>query len=145
MATRSSVLKADNFAKAKEIAAWKEEVAAHWDSFQVESFTADAQYMTDGPVVGTQSTFNLVIDRRELQGDLGVEIVVTKEDPEKHRPIIVLKKEFELKKEEGSKLFYELKVTPTEAGSQKVGFRVFPKNADLPHRMDFAYIRWIQL
>ena len=145
LATRSSVLKADNFAKAKEIAAWKEEVAAHWDSFQVESFTADAQYMTDGPVVGTQSTFNLVIDRRELQGDLGVEIVVTKEDPEKHRPIIVLKKEFELKKEEGSKLFYELKVTPTEAGSQKVGFRVFPKNADLPHRMDFAYIRWIQL
>ena len=56
-----------------------------------------------------------------------------------------IKKEFELKKEEGSKLFYELKVTPTEAGSQKVGFRVFPKNADLPHRMDFAYIRWIQL
>ena len=145
LATRSAILKADNFAKAKEIASWKEEVASHWDSFEIDSFTADAAYMTNGPMVGSQITFKLVIDRHELQGMLGAEIVVTKEDPEKHRQMIIIKQEFELKKEEGSKMFFELKITPTEAGSQKVGFRVFPKNPDLPHRMDFAYIRWIQL
>ena len=145
LATRSAVLTENNFAKAKSIAAWKEEVASHWDSFQVESFTADDNFVANGPVVGTEAKFNLVIDRHELQGMLGVEMVVTKEDMEKHIPVIVLKEEFKLMKEEGSKLFFELKVTPTEAGTQRIGFRVFPKNAELPHRMDFAYIRWIQL
>ena len=145
LATRSAVLTENNFAKAKSIAAWKEEVASHWDSFQVESFTADDNFVANGPVVGTEAKFNLVIDRHELQGMLGVEMVVTKEDMEKHILVIVLKEEFKLMKEEGSKLFFELKVTPTEAGTQRIGFRVFPKNAELPHRMDFAYIRWIQL
>lgn len=145
LATRSAVLTENNFAKAKSIAAWKEEVVSHWDSFQVESFTADDNFVANGPVVGTEAKFNLVIDRHELQGMLGVEMVVTKEDMEKHIPVIVLKEEFKLMKEEGSKLFFELKVTPTEAGTQRIGFRVFPKNAELPHRMDFAYIRWIQL
>ena len=145
LATRSAMLTENKFAKAKSIAAWKEEVASHWDSFQVESFIADDNFVANGPVVGTEAKFNLVIDRHELQGMLGVEMVVTKEDMEKHIPVIIFKEEFKLMKEEGSKLFFELKVTPTEAGTQRVGFRVFPKNAELPHRMDFAYIRWIQL
>ena len=144
LATRYSVLADNNFAKAKEIAAWKEEVAQHWDSFQVESFTCDESFVS-GPVVGQETTFKLVIDRHELKGLLGCEMVLTKEDPEKHQMVVILTQEFELKKEEGSKLFLELKQAPTETGNYKVGFRVFPKNEDLPHRMDFAYVRWIQL
>ena len=42
-------------------------------------------------------------------------------------------------------LFFELKTTPSEAGVHKMGFRVYPVNKELPHRMDFAYVRWIQL
>lgn len=144
LATRYSVLADNNFAKAKEIAAWKEEVAQHWDSFQVESFTCDESFVS-GPVVGQETTFKLVIDRHELKGLLGCEMVLTKEDPEKHQMVVCMTQEFELKKEEGSKLFLELKQAPTETGNYKVGFRVFPKNEDLPHRMDFAYVRWIQL
>ncbi|MDR2968835.1 MAG: alpha-glucan family phosphorylase, partial [Tannerellaceae bacterium] len=41
LATRSALLKENSFAKAKEIAAWKEEVATNWDSFEVESFDCD--------------------------------------------------------------------------------------------------------
>lgn len=144
LATRYSVLADNNFAKAKEIAAWKEEVAQHWDSFQVESFTCDESFVS-GPVVGQETTFKLVIDRHELKGLLGCEMVLTKEDPEKHQMVVCMTQELELKKEEGSKLFLELKQAPTETGNYKVGFRVFPKNEDLPHRMDFAYVRWIQL
>ena len=144
LATRYSVLADNNFAKAKEIAAWKEEVAQHWDSFQVKSFTCDESFVS-GPVVGQETTFKLVIDRHELKGLLGCEMVLTKEDPEKHQMVVCMTQEFELKKEEGSKLFLELKQAPTETGNYKVGFRVFPKNEDLPHRMDFAYVRWIQL
>ena len=145
LATRLAVLVKDNYAKAKEIAAWKEEVAAHWDCFEVTSFVSDPDFAANGPVVGKESTFNLVIDRHELSGMLGAEAIITKEDPEKHQTVIIEKKEFELKKEEGTNMYFELKITPTEAGNHKLGFRIFPKNPNLPHRMDFAFVRWIQL
>ena len=29
------------------------------------------------------------------------------------------------------------------AGSFKYGFRMYPKNEDLPHRQDFCFVRWI--
>ena len=145
LATRSSHLRESDFAEAKAIAAWKEEVAQHWDSFQVESFTCSRDLSVDGPVVGQEYSFNLVIDRKDLQGMLGAEVVVTKENSENHQLELLYTKQFELKKEEGSKLFFELKTTPSEAGIHKMGFRVYPVNKELPHRMDFAYIRWIQL
>ncbi len=145
LATRSAHLKENGFAEAKAIAAWKEEVAEHWDSFQVESFTSSLDLANEGQVVGKEYTFNLVIDRHDLKGMLGAEMVVTKENPENHQLVLVSTEQFTLVKEEGSKLFFELKTTPSEAGLQKMGFRVYPANKELPHRMDFAFVRWIQL
>ena len=145
LATRSAHLAENNYATAKSIAAWKEEVAEHWDNFQVESFTCNKDLSIDGPVVGQENIFNIVIDRKELQGMLGVELVITSENPEKHNLELVSVEQFKLVKEEGSKLFFELKRTPSYPGLHKMGFRVYPVNSELPHRMDFAYVRWIQL
>ena len=145
LATRSTHLRDNNFAEAKSLAAWKEEVAEHWDSFQVESFTSSQDFSIDSPVVGKNYKINLVIDRHELRGMLGVEMVVTKENPNSHETELLTVQEFKLMKEEGSKLYFELNTTPTEAGNHKMAFRVFPMNKELPHRMDFAYVRWIQL
>lgn len=145
LATRSAHISANNYEIAKQLAAWKEEVAQHWDSFQVESFTCDQDLTVNGPVVGKEYNFNLVIDRHELQGMLGAEMVVMKEDPEKHTLSPINTAQFELMKEEDSKLFFKLTTTPSEAGNHKIGFRVYPVNKELPHRMDFAYVRWIQL
>lgn len=145
LATRSAHLHENGFAEAKAIAAWKEEVAEHWDSFQVESFTCSQDLAIDGPVVGKEYKFDLVIDRHELKGMLGVEMVVTKENLDNHQLELLATEQFKLIKEEGSKLFFELKTTPSEAGLHKMGFRVYPVNKELPHRMDFAFVRWIQL
>ena len=145
LATRSAHLHENGFAEAKAIAAWKEEVAEHWDSFQVESFTCSQDLAIDGPVVGKEYNFNLVIDRHELKGMLGAEMVVTKENPDNHQLELLATEQFKLIKEEGSKLFFELKTASSEAGPHKMGFRVYPVNKELPHRMDFAFVRWIQL
>ena len=140
LATRSAHLHENGFAEAKAIAAWKEEVAEHWDSFQVESFTCSQDLAIDGPVVGKEYKFDLVIDRHELKGMLGVEMVVTKENPDNHQLELLATEQFKLIKEEGSKLFFELKTTPSEAGLHKMGFRVYPVNKELPHRMDLSLI-----
>ena len=130
---------------AEKIAAWKEEVAQHWDCFQVESFTCSKDLSKEGPVVGKEYQFNLVIDRHELQGMLGAEMVLTRENPDNHQLELISVEPFKLLREEGSKLYFELTTTPTVAGLHKMSFRVYPQNPELPHRMDFAYVRWIQL
>ncbi len=145
LATRSQNLHENNYAKAKEIAAWKEEVDAHWDSFVVESINYSEDLQKSGPVLGKELKFNIVIDRKELRGMLGVELVVAKEKKETKELSLLKTHSFKLMKEEGSKLYFDLDIIPSISGSVKLGLRVFPVNKDLPHRMDFAYLKWIQI
>ena len=44
---------------------------------------------------------------------------------------------------EGDVVTYNLKSNLTDAGVFNYAFRVYPKNAALPHRQDFAYVKWI--
>lgn len=144
LAARSKKLHADNYAKAKEIAAWKEEVASHWDDIEIDSIDMDESLMTTGAIVGNPYKIQIVIDRKDMKGMLGVEMVTTYIEPEKQEQKLYKVYDFTLVKEEGSKLFFELIASPDEAGIQKLAFRIYPKNNDLPHRQDFAYVRWIQ-
>ncbi len=145
LATRSQNLHENNYAKAKEIAAWKEEVDAHWDSFVVESINYSEDLQKSGPILGKELKFNIVIDRKELRGMLGVELVVAKEKKETKELSLLKTHSFKLMKEEGSKLYFDLEIIPSISGFVKLGLRVFPVNKDLPHRMDFAYLKWIQI
>jgi starch phosphorylase len=52
-------------------------------------------------------------------------------------------KELPMVKAEGSILTFAKELTLDYAGHLKFGFRMFPKNDLLPHRMDFAYLRWL--
>ena len=45
-------------------------------------------------------------------------------------------------KVEGSLVTYSLEYTPEEAGTFDYALRIFPQNAHLPHRMDFALVKW---
>ena len=31
---------------------------------------------------------------------------------------------------------------PTNAGEFRIAFRMYPNHEELPHRMDFAYVKW---
>ena len=37
---------------------------------------------------------------------------------------------------------FEMIYDPDHAGTFKSGIRMFPKNELLPHRQDFAYVKW---
>ena len=142
LATRFESLSENKFEEAKKIASWKKEVAAHWDSFRIVSFNYDAKVFQ--PALDEDYTIEIAIDRKDLKSMLGVDIVYTRENPETHEAEYIHSESFTLKKEEGSMLYFELKCTSVELGHIKVGFRVYPYNEKLPHRMDFAYVRWIQ-
>jgi starch phosphorylase len=139
---RFDMLAKNDFAQAKEIAEWKKEVEAHWNSFTVESF----KYHSNTPqsIVGEEFSCKIVINRNQLKSMLGIDYVCARENPVNKEIRFIFAEPFKLVKEDDEKLYFEIKHATTEYGNIKVGFRVYPYNKQLPHRMDFAYVRWIQ-
>jgi starch phosphorylase len=138
-ARRSRLLQADNFAKAKELAAWKEEVASKWNNVEILSVDIPESLMVN-PQVGETYKINVKIDRKDMPDCLGIELVVM--SLVDGRSELVKAEELKKVRTEGSVSEYELDYTLLNAGIFKYGFRMYPKNPDLPHRQDFAYVRW---
>jgi glycogen phosphorylase len=142
LASRSALLRANNFSKAKEIAAWKEKVATGWDEIQVLSMDVP-ENLIHNPQVGEVNNINIVIDVKSINDKgIGIELVATKLDKNNVDALYDVE-ELKLVKTEGTKLFFSVEYQLNMAGSFKYGFRMFPKNEDLPHRQDFCYVRWI--
>lgn len=144
LANRSKGLVANNYAKAKELAAWKEEVAKHWDNIEVVSVKYSDNIVNHGIEIGDELSFSVVLDKHDVQGDLGVEAVQLRTDPSTNVETIKIVP-LELEKSEGSKVYFSVKIKASEAGAFKFGLRIYPSNKDIPHRMDFAYVKWINI
>jgi starch phosphorylase len=143
LANRSEKLKRDNFSKAKELAAWKEEVADHWSEIEVVSINYDEGIFNQGIEVGSAISMDMVIDKHDLRADLGLEIVQLREDGVGEESITI--EAGTLEKVEGSKLYFTVKLPVSHPGTIKYGVRIHPFNKDLPHRMDFAYVKWVHI
>ncbi len=143
-AKRTAEIKADNYKKAKEIAAWKEDMAAKWDNFVVESVKLNGEdvYHTHPNLFeGDEQLIEIIIDKKDMNGNVGVEVVLA--DIVDNDVKLIDVTPLNLVRTEGTRLFFELKAKVTITGSHKFAYRVYPANEDLPHRMDFAYVRWI--
>ena len=141
LAKRCHVLNADNYKKAKEIAAWKEEVAEKWDSIEVVSFEKSEELLQASIQSGRDYTITYVIDEKGLNDAIGIELVTifTDADGKEH---VYSVEPFEVVKKEGTLYTFQATHSLSNAGSFKVAYRMYPKNPDLPHRQDFCYVRW---
>ncbi|MCR5049694.1 MAG: alpha-glucan family phosphorylase [Paludibacteraceae bacterium] len=140
LAKRHSLLSGDNYKVAKEIAAWKENMVAHWDEIEVVKVEApDLNHLN----VGDKIRVAVELDTKNLNDKgLGVELVAirtSKHNNDKLYEVEPLK----LEKAEGSHLFFGNTYQLDYAGGMKFGLRLYPQNDLLPHRMDFCYVRWI--
>ena len=137
-AKRAKKLEANNFAKAREIVAWKEEVASKWNDIKVLNVQYDDEHALH---TGSELTARVTLDTVGLGESVGVEVVYYKDHDgqstfEGTEPLKIVAKE-------GNIYTYELKTKLKEAGSIRYALRMYPKNAELPHRQDFAYVRYI--
>ena len=142
LAKRHALLEADHFKKAKEIAAWKEDVASKWDQIEVLSVGSNKSY--EQPSVGEKLIFHAELDVKDIKdkNGIGVELVAMRTSMHNNDKLYATKP-LKLVKIEGSRLFFELEYQLNYAGSMKFAMRVYPQHELLPHRMDFAYVRWI--
>ena len=136
-------LAANNNAKAKAIAAWKEKVAEKWDDIKVVDFEANhGKYNTSDIITsGTAHTLRVKIDTAGLEDSIGVEMVMTATDSEGKEYVYEVAP-FNIIGHEDSLTIYELIDTIDRAGSFRIAYRIFPNCKDLPHRQDFCYVKW---
>ena len=138
LGNRFAILSADDNAKAKEIAAWKETVAERWDAIEVVSATNVSELDVTS---GSDVKLTVVLDEKGLDNAIGVECVTISTDSEGKEHIHAIDT-LELVKKENNIHTFECTATVNNAGTFKVAYRMYPKHADLPHRQDFCYVRW---
>lgn len=141
-ADRYKKLAADGYAVAKSIAQWKEAVAEHWDSIKVVS--SEWNIPADGAATGSAYTLRMVVDEQGLDDAIGLEMVNIKQEKNGEDRVFSV---FPLKVvgHEGNNYTFEGTYELNNAGSFKCAIRMYPKNEKLPHRMDFCYVRWIEV
>ncbi|NDO60053.1 glycosyltransferase family 1 protein [Bacteroides caecimuris] len=140
-AKRFAALSANDNAKAKEIAAWKEEVVAKWDAIEIVSCDKVEELKNGDIESGKEYTITYVIDEKGLNDAVGLELVTTYTTVDGKQHIYSVEP-FDVIKKEGDLYTFQVKHSLSNAGSFKVAYRMFPKNPELPHRQDFCYVRW---
>lgn len=139
---RFRALAANNYALAREIVEWKEKVVAAWDGIKVLEIKENIGNPGAPANTGERYDVEITIDTNGLDAkDLGVEGVIYRtEDGVDH---LAGTRQFEIAKTSGNVATYVLKERLRDAGVFRFAYRIYPKNANLPHRQDFAYVRWI--
>ena len=126
---------------AKEIAAWKQLISNEWNNIHVVSYTQpDASYVLSQK---NMLRSEVVLDLGRIKPeDVGVEMLFTTTDKkgELHIQEVCC---FELVSYENGVARYQASVLPEKTGMYQVGTRVYPKNAQLPHRQDFPIVKWL--
>jgi phosphorylase/glycogen(starch) synthase len=140
-ARHREIIKSD-YLLAREIAAWKRKVSAAWDKVKVlETRQADMSKQT--MLVGNKYRFEATLDIDGLKPeDIGVELLLASQIESGHDVKIADRVELEVVSVEGSKVVYAVDALMEHTGSYDAALRVYPKNAKLPHRMDFALVKW---
>ena len=141
-AKRHALLAADNYKLAKEIAAWKENMVAHWDEIEVRKVDMP-EAMLQNPNVGDKYKIAVELDTKSLNDkSLGVELVAIRTSLHNNDKLYEVEP-LKLVKSEGSVLRFETTYQLDYAGGMKFALRMYPQHELLPHRMDFCYVRWL--
>ena len=136
-----AAVKAKDFAKARELAAWKTHVRREWENVRLVSRSQP------------DTTYDLSVAQpyhaeMDLQlGDLtakevGLEIVFAQSDA-RGKVHIVDVQEFKVVSVKDGIAHYVVDVLPEKTGSYLVGARVFAKHPLLAHRQSFECVKWL--
>ena len=142
LATRSARIHEDNNAIAQQLVAWKKSVAEHWDELNIVSL--EDSFSPESHMVGDNTHVSILIDKGALACELDVELVVAEPDD---KGVLKLRRvhTLPLTEKHGQQERYAADIKSRIPGRYKYSLRILPKHAELPHRQDFAYVRWVAL
>ena len=135
-------MREDDYGMARSIAAWKRRVSTAWERVKIVS-VRQFDVGREAIVVNTPYRIEAVVDTGGLDAqDIGVELIIADQIEPDAQVRILDRMELEITEARGSLVRYAVNSIPTFPGSFDVAIRVYPKNELLPHRMDFALVKW---
>ena len=140
-AKRTNELRADNYALARDIVAWKENVDARWENVHVEGGIKVSDNLLNAVNNGKDIEATIRLNTAGLGRSLGIELVIYQDMDGESKFYGAFP--FDVIAEDGDVLTYHLKQDIKYSGMFRYAFRIFPWNDKLPHRQDFAYLKWI--
>ncbi len=140
-AKRSAELLANNNELAKKISLWKEAVAERWDGIHVVS--KETSFLENGGETGMKYKITYVIDEQGLDDAVGLELVSLNNEQSDSEREVYSTHQFKMVKREGNLFTFKAEIEPSNAGTYRSCVRMYPKNDLLPHRQDFAYVKWL--
>jgi len=139
---RNKYLISNNFEKSKELAAWKQTMREEWDNIEVINYSFEKA----GENVyrsGHDYTAEIALNVKNIpKENVGVEFIITHMGKHGEHEFVA-SEEFQLVSCKSGKCLYRASLVPEKAGSFFYGIRIYPKHPDLPHKQDFALLRWI--
>ena len=139
---RFETLVAEDFAQAREIAAWKKKLRREWQNVEVVS-THMPDSNSDNVALGNEFKAEVVLNIGNLNPEeIGVEILFAAADA-KGKLHIQERYEFSPVESQDGQAKYVATINPDRSGLYQVAGRIYAKNAKLPHRQDFELVRWL--
>lgn len=141
LAKRFGQLVANDYAEAIKITEWKKKVSREWDNIELVSLDLPDRNKQE-LALGHSYMGEVKLEIGELAlEDVGVELIVA--DQQKEQMVVLEKYDFLPIGVEDGKATYRFDITPDSTGLLMMALRVYPKNPLLPHRQDFALIKWL--
>ena len=139
---RSKYLIANDFEKAKELAAWKKTMKEEWDNIEVLNYSFEKpseNIYHSGHDYRAEIALNVHKIPKE---NVGVEFIITHMSKQGEHEFVA-SNEFVLVSCRSGKCLYRANLVPEKAGTFFYGIRIYPRHKDLPHKQDFYLLRWI--
>ncbi len=139
---RHTEVMANDLSLVRSLAAWKRKVSKVWDSVKVVD-TKRYNPQMEAILTGHKYVLEVSVDTAGLSPDeIGVELLVADAVPAGQKIKVHHTNQFSLMSFENGIARYRLENEPELTGSFDVAIRLYPKNDKLPHRQDFALVKW---
>ncbi len=138
---RSKLLRANNFEKAIELSQWKKKISQEWGNIRVEKVEAPKH---NNQLISLGNTYEATIELylSELTPeDIGLELVVAQKEEDQMKIAQLI--QAQLLSFSGRVATYRLTASTEDAGLFMIALRLYPKHELLPHRQDFALVKWL--
>ncbi|MFM7152990.1 MAG: alpha-glucan family phosphorylase [Bacteroidota bacterium] len=140
--TRSKQLCQHHYQHTHELTAWKKRVENTWKAIELIDLQAPDTFNRSLPL-GEAFEASVTLRLQDLSPeDIGIEVVFYKRKSEEELELTG-KHEMQFTRTNGTDSTYSCSFLPDGAGVFEYGFRMFPKHPMLPHRQDFALVRWL--
>ncbi len=139
---RTKSLRENDYEMTRKLSSWKKRMLRSWESIEVISVNVPDSAKRRFKV-GEKFIAEVVLDLNEISPeDIGIDVIFGQKEMDEVNKI-VFKNEMELVSKDKNSVTYRSEIFMTRSGVFDYAFRMYPKNAMIPHRQDFHLVRWI--